>query len=52
MGPGRKVMPCSDEVRRESLIKHSQGVGEVKGPRPRMDGEAYPKLATGAGYHP
>lgn len=43
-------MPHSDEVKRESLIKYSQGMGEVKGPQPRMDAEAHAGLATGAAY--
>lgn len=47
LGFWQKVMPHSDVVKREGLIKHSHGIGEVKGPLPRMDGEAYPGLAGG-----
>lgn len=42
-------MPYSDEGKRDSLIKHSQAMGKVKGPQPRMDGEEHPGLATRAG---
>lgn len=43
------MMPYSDEVKRERLIKHSQVMGKVKGPQPRMNGEVHPGLAIRAG---
>lgn len=44
--------PHSDEMKRETWIKYSQSMDEVKGLQARMDGEADAGLATGARYLP